>query len=75
MSHKRRCVRDRDAVRFAGNEGDTRISAASVPSSKAWNAMSAPRFIATKTGGLEKERIASRRSSTQWLKLRPGRFP
>ena len=38
--------------------------------SQTLSAMSAPRFIASKTGGLEKERMTSPRSFTQSLKLR-----
>ena len=55
---------------FPGGEGDTRIRAEGLLCSQTLSAMSAPRFIANKTGGVEKERMTSPRSFTQSLKLR-----
>ena len=58
------------AARFPGGEGDTRIRAEGLVCSQTLSAMSAPRSIASKTGGIEKERMTSPRSFTQSLKLR-----
>ena len=55
---------------FPGGDGDTRIKAEGLVCSQTLSAMSAPRFIASKTGGVEKEQITSPRSFTQSLKRR-----
>src|SRR5918994_2029888 len=74
LSHSRRCSRDLAAFKFFGAEGEIRTRAVSLLFPIVLSAISAARFIATNTGGVEKEWITSSRLRTQSSNVRLRRF-